>query len=72
MKHAENQKALMPEEPVMRTAVANRDRRFDGAFVYGVLTTGVYCRPSCASRAANPTNDNHLAGLRAASCDATG
>ncbi|MBI4421074.1 MAG: bifunctional DNA-binding transcriptional regulator/O6-methylguanine-DNA methyltransferase Ada, partial [Gemmatimonadetes bacterium] len=31
-------------------AVAARDRRFDGAFVYAVRSTGVYCRPSCASR----------------------
>jgi AraC family transcriptional regulator, regulatory protein of adaptative response / methylated-DNA-[protein]-cysteine methyltransferase len=27
-----------------------RDRAADGAFYYGVLTTGVYCRPSCAAR----------------------
>src|SRR3546814_831517 len=27
-----------------------RDRRFDGRFVTGVLTTGIYCRPSCAAR----------------------
>ena len=27
-----------------------RDRRFDGAFVYAVRSTGIYCRPSCASR----------------------
>lgn len=32
------------------TAVANRDRNADGHFVYGVSTTGVYCRPWCASR----------------------
>jgi AraC family transcriptional regulator, regulatory protein of adaptative response / methylated-DNA-[protein]-cysteine methyltransferase len=31
-------------------AVLDRDRRFDGQFVYGVRTTGVYCRPSCPSR----------------------
>jgi AraC family transcriptional regulator, regulatory protein of adaptative response / methylated-DNA-[protein]-cysteine methyltransferase len=31
-------------------AVLARDRRFDGAFVYAVRSTGVYCRPSCASR----------------------
>src|SRR3984957_13549474 len=56
MKRAANSKASMPEEPVMRAAIANRDRRADGAFVYGVLTTGVYCRPSCASRAAKAAN----------------
>jgi len=31
-------------------AVLTRDRRFDGAFVYAVRSTGIYCRPSCASR----------------------
>jgi AraC family transcriptional regulator of adaptative response/methylated-DNA-[protein]-cysteine methyltransferase len=31
-------------------AVQRRDRGFDGRFVTGVLTTGIYCRPSCAAR----------------------
>jgi len=31
-------------------AVETRDRSFDGKFVYGITTTGVYCRPSCPSR----------------------
>lgn len=31
-------------------AVLRRDSRRDGTFVFGVLTTGVYCRPSCAAR----------------------
>lgn len=31
-------------------AVMRRDRAFDGRFVTGVLTTGIYCRPSCAAR----------------------
>jgi AraC family transcriptional regulator, regulatory protein of adaptative response / methylated-DNA-[protein]-cysteine methyltransferase len=30
--------------------VLARDRRFDGAFVYAVRSTGIYCRPSCPSR----------------------
>jgi AraC family transcriptional regulator of adaptative response/methylated-DNA-[protein]-cysteine methyltransferase len=37
-------------------AVLERDPRADGAFVYGVATTGVYCRPHCASR--RPRRDN--------------
>jgi AraC family transcriptional regulator, regulatory protein of adaptative response / methylated-DNA-[protein]-cysteine methyltransferase len=37
-------------------AVVTRDARFDGQFVYSVRTTGVYCRPSCAARAARPEN----------------
>jgi AraC family transcriptional regulator, regulatory protein of adaptative response / methylated-DNA-[protein]-cysteine methyltransferase len=31
-------------------AVENRDRTFDGVFVYGVISTGIYCRPSCPAR----------------------
>src|SRR5204862_5888505 len=31
-------------------ALASRDRSADGVFVYAVRTTGVYCRPGCASR----------------------
>ena len=37
-------------------AVTTRDRASDGTFVYGVRTTGVYCRPSCPSRRAKPEN----------------
>jgi AraC family transcriptional regulator of adaptative response/methylated-DNA-[protein]-cysteine methyltransferase len=33
-----------------------RDRTADGHFWYSVSTTGVYCKPSCPSRAANPKN----------------
>lgn len=31
-------------------AIATRDRGADGAFVYAVRSTGIYCRPSCPSR----------------------
>ena len=54
-------------------AVLRRDRAFDGRFVTGVLTTGIYCRPSCAAR--HPSRGNvrffadgaaaRAAGLRA-------
>ena len=37
-------------------AVVGRDHRADGTFFYSVETTGVYCRPSCGSRRANPKN----------------
>ncbi|MCJ2071145.1 bifunctional DNA-binding transcriptional regulator/O6-methylguanine-DNA methyltransferase Ada [Methylobacterium sp. J-030] len=37
-------------------ALAVRDARADGTFVYAVRTTGVYCRPSCPSRTARPEN----------------
>lgn len=54
-------------------AVLARDRHFDGRFVTGVLSTGIYCRPSCSAR--HPRRDNvrffagpdqaEAAGLRA-------
>ena len=37
-------------------AVVARDLAADGRFFYSVKTTGVYCRPSCASRTARPEN----------------
>jgi AraC family transcriptional regulator of adaptative response/methylated-DNA-[protein]-cysteine methyltransferase len=36
--------------------VVARDKSADGQFWYSVMTTGVYCRPSCPSRGANPRN----------------
>jgi AraC family transcriptional regulator of adaptative response/methylated-DNA-[protein]-cysteine methyltransferase len=34
-------------------AVLNRDKEFDGRFVYAVRSTGIYCRPTCPSRRPN-------------------
>ncbi|WP_433516446.1 DNA-3-methyladenine glycosylase 2 family protein [Nonomuraea sp. CA-143628] len=34
----------------------SRDRRFDGRFFVGVVTTGVYCRPSCPAVMPKPEN----------------
>jgi AraC family transcriptional regulator of adaptative response/methylated-DNA-[protein]-cysteine methyltransferase len=34
----------------------SRSTAADGTFFYSVRTTGVYCRPSCAARAARPEN----------------
>src|SRR5947209_20331741 len=36
--------------------VLNRDSSADERFLYGVRTTGIYCRPSCPSR--KPKRDN--------------
>src|ERR1700761_4616667 len=36
--------------------IAARDKTADGHLWYSVVTTGVYCRPSCPSRTANPKN----------------
>jgi AraC family transcriptional regulator of adaptative response/methylated-DNA-[protein]-cysteine methyltransferase len=36
--------------------IVTRDKTADGHFWYSVATTGIYCRPSCPSRLANPKN----------------
>lgn len=46
----------MPSQQNMRTAIADRDAAYDGRFVYGVITTGVFCKPSCKSRHAKAEN----------------
>ena len=54
-------------------AMQSRDARFDGQFIAGVHSTGIYCRPSCPAVAPKPSNVSfyltaaaaHEAGLRA-------
>jgi AraC family transcriptional regulator of adaptative response/methylated-DNA-[protein]-cysteine methyltransferase len=38
------------------TAVLQRDRHYDGRFVYVAVTTGIYCRPSCPARSPRRRN----------------
>lgn len=40
----------------MERAFLAGDRSFDGLFVAGVRTTGIFCRPSCPARKPNPEN----------------
>jgi AraC family transcriptional regulator of adaptative response/methylated-DNA-[protein]-cysteine methyltransferase len=47
--------SMMPEKQ-MRAAIKARDYACDGRFVYAIVTTGVFCRPSCAARPARPEN----------------
>ena len=47
--------AASPTDETRWIAVQARDASADGRFVYGVTSTGIYCRPSCPSR--RPRND---------------
>lgn len=66
------QDQTLTDDDRWRIALA-KDRRFDGAFVTGVHSTGIYCRPSCPARAPLRKNvqfyatpaDARAAGLRA-------
>ena len=54
-------------------AMSSRDARFDGQFITGVHSTGIYCRPSCPAMTPHAKNVSfyrtaaaaHEAGLRA-------
>src|SRR5262244_558163 len=55
---AKTEKSALPsvaDDPRWARIVA-RDKTADGHLWYSVYTTGVYCRPSCPSRTANPKN----------------
>lgn len=47
-------------------AVQARDARFDGRFCTAVVTTGIYCRPSCPARTPKPTSVRFYACAAAA------
>ncbi|MFS8370452.1 bifunctional DNA-binding transcriptional regulator/O6-methylguanine-DNA methyltransferase Ada [Acetobacter indonesiensis] len=51
--------------------ITARDKSADGQFWYSVITTGIYCRPSCPSRAPKPSNvtlHDTLESARASGC----
>lgn len=47
-------------------AVQRRDKSADGRFCYAVITTGIYCRPSCPSRQPLRKNVRFFASAEAA------
>lgn len=53
-------------EQTMRTAITARDKTFDGQFYYGVITTGIFCQPSCRARPAKPENLRFFATMESA------
>lgn len=46
----------MPDEDICWDAFSRRDRAMDGLFIGAVLTTGIYCKPSCPAR--HPKREN--------------
>lgn len=46
----------LPDTETMYRAFAERDASFEGLFVMGVRTTGIFCRPTCPARKPKPEN----------------
>ena len=67
-----NTQADRRQDPIFSTdesrwqAVVDRDPGADGVFFFAVRTTGVFCRPSCASRAPRRENVEFFASTAAA------
>jgi AraC family transcriptional regulator of adaptative response/methylated-DNA-[protein]-cysteine methyltransferase len=59
----------LDDERCWRIALA-KDRRFDGLFVMGIHSTGIYCRPSCPARP--PRRENVRFYADAAGAEAAG
>ena len=47
---------LLPSPETMYRALVNRDPSFEGIFLVGVRTTGIFCRPTCSAK--KPAREN--------------
>ena len=47
-------------------AISSRDPRYDGRLYVGVVSTGIYCRPSCPARTPRPENCTYFTAAAAA------
>lgn len=64
---AASRNRLAPPEDDRWRAIVARDAAADGSFVYAVVTTGIYCRPSCGARRPRFENVRFFAGPAEAS-----
>ena len=51
----------MPDRQILYRALIERDSRFEGVFIAGVRTTGIFCRPTCHARKPKPENVEYFA-----------
>lgn len=51
----------LPPGAEMYQALLRRDRGYDGIFVVGVKTTGIFCRPTCFARKPRRENVEYFA-----------
>jgi len=54
----------LPDRTEMLAAFERRDPAYDGVFVTGVRTTGIFCRPTCPARRPRPENVDFFATAR--------
>lgn len=48
--------SILPSSDEMYQALVDKDSQFEGVFIVGVKTTGIFCRPTCSAR--KPKREN--------------
>jgi len=41
---------MLLDHKIMYSALVKKDHSFEGSFIFGVKTTGIFCRPTCTAR----------------------
>jgi AraC family transcriptional regulator of adaptative response/methylated-DNA-[protein]-cysteine methyltransferase len=60
------QLSILPPAATMYDALVRRDPAFEGLFVVGVKTTGIFCRPTCPARKPKPDSVEYFAAAQGA------
>jgi len=56
----------LPGIKTMYNALVEKDPSFEGIFIAGIKTTGIFCRPTCNARKPKPENVEYFTDSRAA------
>jgi O-6-methylguanine DNA methyltransferase len=56
----------LPDHDTLYAAYLRRDESYEGLFVAGVKTTGIFCRPTCTARKPKPENVEFFASAHEA------
>lgn len=56
----------LPSDKTMYEALVNKDASFEGIFIVGVKTTGIFCRPTCSARKPKPENVEYFVDTKQA------
>ncbi len=59
----------LPDENTMYEALLKRDSTFEGTFIIGVKTTGIFCRPTCSARKPKMENVEYFTSTKEALSD---
>ena len=57
-------KRLLPDSETLYAALLKKDSDFEGIFVAGIKTTGIFCRPTCTARKPRRENVEFFASAR--------